>query len=159
MSFLTGNGREKLPFRILNTTRRKKKLPFQVIQMQRVQDPHKMSQLLREIIIVICTQFHLCTKSYMEESYSTTTYSYSMCCVLSLVTQKCSTLCNPMDCSPPWGFSREEYYSRLPCPPPGDLPNPGIKPRCPALQVDSLPSEPLGKPSYSTITLNLKLKY
>ena len=45
----------------------------------------------------------------------------------------------------PWGFSRQEYWSGLPCPPPGDLPNPGIKPRSPALQVDSLPSEPPGK--------------
>ena len=44
------------------------------------------------------------------------------------------------------GFSRQEYWSGLPCPPPGDLPNPGIKPKFPALQADSLPSEPPGKP-------------
>ena len=44
------------------------------------------------------------------------------------------------------GFSRQEYWSGLPCPPPGDLPNPGIKPRSPALQADSLPSESPGKP-------------
>ena len=44
------------------------------------------------------------------------------------------------------GFSRPEYWSGLPCPLPGDLPNPGIKPRSPALQPDSLPSEPPGKP-------------
>ena len=44
------------------------------------------------------------------------------------------------------GFSRQEYQSGLPCPPPGDLPNPGIKPRSPTLQADSLPSEPPGKP-------------
>ena len=37
------------------------------------------------------------------------------------------------------GFSRPEYWSGLPCPPPGDLPNPGIKPRSPTLQADSLP--------------------
>ena len=43
-------------------------------------------------------------------------------------------------------FSRQEYWSGLPCPPPGDLPNPGIKPRYPTLQADCLPSEPLGKP-------------
>ena len=57
----------------------------------------------------------------------------------------------PMDSSPtrllcPRGFSRQEYLSGLPCPPPGDLPNPGIESRSPALQVDSLSSEPLGKP-------------
>ena len=44
----------------------------------------------------------------------------------------------------PWGFSRQEYWRGLP--PPGDLPNPGIEPRSPALQADSLPSEPPGKP-------------
>ena len=40
------------------------------------------------------------------------------------------------------GFSRQEYGSGLPCPSPGDLPDPGIEPRSPALQADSLPSEP-----------------
>ena len=43
-------------------------------------------------------------------------------------------------------FSRKEYWSGLPFPSPGDLPNPGIEPGCPALQADSLPTEPLGKP-------------
>ena len=43
------------------------------------------------------------------------------------------------------GFSRQEYWSGLPCPPPGDLSNPGIKPRSPTLQADSLSSEPQGK--------------
>ena len=42
-------------------------------------------------------------------------------------------------------FSRQEYQSGLPFPLPGDLPNPGIKTRSPALQVDFLPSEPPGK--------------
>ena len=43
-------------------------------------------------------------------------------------------------------FSRQEYWSRLPFPSPGNLPNPGIESRSPALQVDSLPAEPQGKP-------------
>ena len=43
-------------------------------------------------------------------------------------------------------FFRQEYWSGLPCPPPGDLPNPEIEPRSPTLQVDSLLSEPPGKP-------------
>ena len=43
-------------------------------------------------------------------------------------------------------FSRPEYWSGQPFPSPGDLPNPGIKPRSPALQADSLPAEPQGKP-------------
>ena len=42
-------------------------------------------------------------------------------------------------------FSRQEYWSGLPFPSPGHLPDPRIKPRAPALQADSLPSEPLGK--------------
>ena len=59
-------------------------------------------------------------------------------------------------CAIPWtvahpaplsmGFSRQEYCSGLPCPPPGDLPHPGIQPRSPALQADSLPPELPGKP-------------
>ena len=44
------------------------------------------------------------------------------------------------------GFSRQEYWSGLPFPSPGYLPNPGIEPGSPALQTDVLPSEPLGKP-------------
>ena len=43
-----------------------------------------------------------------------------------------------------WGFSRQEYGSGLPCPLPGDLPNPGIEPRSPILQADSFLSEPPG---------------
>ena len=43
-------------------------------------------------------------------------------------------------------FSRQEYWSRLPFPSPGDLPDPGIKPRSPALQANALPSELPGKP-------------
>ena len=43
---------------------------------------------------------------------------------------------------PSIGFSRQEYWSGLPFPSPGDLPNPGIKPGSPTLQADSLPSEP-----------------
>ena len=49
--------------------------------------------------------------------------------------------------SPFMGFSRQEYWSGLPFPSPGDLPDPGIEPRCPALQADALPSEPPGKTS------------
>jgi len=41
-------------------------------------------------------------------------------------------------------FCRQEHWSGLPCPPPGDLPDPGIKHRSPALHTDSLPSEPAG---------------
>ena len=68
---------------------------------------------------------------------------------LCLIAHSCPTL-QPHGLQPtrllwPWGFSWQKYWSGLPCPPPGDLPNPGIEPRSPALQMDSLPSEPLGK--------------
>ena len=72
--------------------------------------------------------------------------------VLCLVAQSCLTLGNPTGCSPPssllcpWGFSKQGYWSGLPCPPPGNLSNPGIKPRSPTLQPDSLQSELPGKP-------------
>ena len=66
----------------------------------------------------------------------------------SEVTQSCPTLCDPMDWTvayqaPP---SMEFYWSGLPFSSPGDLPDPGIEPRSPALQVDALLSEPPEKP-------------
>ena len=61
----------------------------------------------------------------------------------------CPTLCNPMAIArqtpPSMGFSRQEYWSGLPFPSPGDLPEPGIEPGSPALQADALTSEPPGK--------------
>ena len=45
------------------------------------------------------------------------------------------------------GFSRQEYWSGLSLPSPGDIPDPGIEPRSPALQADALPSEPPGTKS------------
>ena len=70
----------------------------------------------------------------------------------SEVAQSCLTLCNPVDCiahevPPPMGFSRQEYWSGLPLPSPGDIPDPGIEPRSPTLQADTLTSEPPGKPN------------
>ena len=60
--------------------------------------------------------------------------------------QLCLTLCDPWTVAYQaplsMGFPRQEYWNGLPCPPPGALPNPGIKPRSPSLQTDSLPSEP-----------------
>ena len=67
--------------------------------------------------------------------------------------QSCLTLCNPIiacHTTPSMGFSRPGYWSGLPFPSPGDLPDPGIEPGTPALPADALTSEPPGKP---TITL------
>ena len=56
-----------------------------------------------------------------------------------------------MDCSLPGSSVHGNVQARIlewvACPPPGDLPNPGIEPRSPTLEADSLPSEPTGKPS------------
>ena len=57
-----------------------------------------------------------------------------------------------------WGFSRQDYWSRLPCPPQGDLPNPGIELWSPTLQVDSLPSEPPGKPKSTGVVCRALLQ-
>ena len=62
------------------------------------------------------------------------------------VTQSCLTLCDPMDYIQSMEFSRPEYWSALHPLFQGDLPNPGIEPKSPALQEDSSPSEPPGKP-------------
>ena len=71
--------------------------------------------------------------------------------MLNDVTQLCLTLCDPEDCSPPGspvpGILQALpilYWSGLPFPSPGDLPDPGIEPRPPALQADALTSEPPG---------------
>ena len=66
-----------------------------------------------------------------------------------LVVRSRLTLCDPMDLTLPLSvrFSRQKYWSGLPFPPAGDLPNPGIEPRSPVLQSHSLLSEPPGKPS------------
>ena len=67
-----------------------------------------------------------------------------------LVTQLCLTLCNPMDCSLPGssvhGILQARILEWVTIPFSRDLPDPGIKPWSPALQADSLPSKPLGKP-------------
>ena len=74
-----------------------------------------------------------------------------------LVTQ----LCEPMDCSPqaplPMGFAKQEYWSGLPFPSPGDLPNLGIESGSPALQAGSLLSGPPGKLRLGTFIMKWKL--
>ena len=67
-----------------------------------------------------------------------------------VVAKLCPTLATPWTVAHQaplsMGFSRQEYWSGLPFPSSRDLPDPGIKPGSPALQADSLPSEPPGKP-------------
>ena len=69
-----------------------------------------------------CQLWAVCTQSCIQQ--------------IIVCAQSCVTLCNPMDCSPPgasvWNSSRQEYWSGLPFPTPGDLPDPGIKPASPS---------------------------
>ena len=73
-------------------------------------------------------------------------------CVHAKPLQSYLNLCHPMDWSRQaylsMGFSRQEYWSRLPCPPPGDFPDPGREPTS-YIQVDSLPLVSPGKPTVS----------
>ena len=70
-------------------------------------------------------------------------------------------LCNPKDCGPPvssaHGISQAQYWSGMPCPPPGDLPDPGMElasPAAPALQVDTLPLRHQGSSWASDVCTN-----
>ena len=105
---------------------------------------------------------HLCLYSCPANRLIITIFHDSMC----LVAQSCLTLCDPMDCSPAGSsvhgnspgkntgvgchaileWVAMPYWSGLPCLPPGDPPNSGMKSRSPILQEDSLPSEKTGKP-------------
>ena len=71
--------------------------------------------------------------------------AYHICVILSVMSdslQPYGTVAH--QASLPMGFSRQEYWSRLPFPPPGSLPDPGIKPESAAWQVDFLPLGHLG---------------
>ena len=74
----------------------------------------------------------------------------------------CPTLATPWTITfqAPWsmGFSRQEYWNGLPFPSQGDLPNPGVEPRSPALQADSLPTELRGKPLDENLNPHKKLR-
>ena len=91
------------------------------------------------------------------ELYSTRSGSY--CESESEVAQSCLTLCDPWTVAhqapPSTGFSRQEYWSGLPFPSPGDLPDPGIEPRSPTLQADALTSAPPGKPQFVPPSLKI----
>ena len=74
-------------------------------------------------------------------------YVHVVLCIsewVSEVAQSCPTLCDPWTVAhqapPSMGLSRQEYWSGLPFPSPGDLPNPGIEPRSPVLEADALTS-------------------
>ena len=84
-------------------------------------------------------------------------FNYLEHSVLHYAWGEVKSLSRALLCAIPWtvahqaplsmGFSRQKYWSGLPFPSPGDLPDPGIKPRSPALEADALTSEPPGKPA------------
>ena len=97
---------------------------------------------------------------YSVYIYICSVYTYSYCSMYS-VTQSCPTLCDPVHSSPPGssiqGISQQEYWSGLPFPTPGDLPDPGIKPRSlvsPALIARLFTPAPPGKSIYIDIYNN-----
>ena len=117
--------------------------------------------LLKRILRLLSWEFSICKSLTQLFLYSNNPSEPSInqptVCTSALQTVcRAYCLCHLQLFATPWtatrqaplsmGFSRPEYWSGLPCPPPGDLPNPGIEPRSPALQADSLQSEPLGKP-------------
>ena len=80
---------------------------------------------------------------------------YMLCAVLSCFSrvQVLVTLWTVAHRALSMGFSRQEYWSDLPCPLPGDLPDPGIEAGSPALQADSLPLSYQGSPLYTYISI------
>ena len=94
---------------------------------------------------------------YLSISISICLFIYML--AVGLVTNSCLTLVTPQTVARqaplPMGFSRQGYWSGLPFPAPGDLPDPGIRPGSPALQADSLPTELKGKPIYIHIYIHM----
>ena len=83
--------------------------------------------------------------------YTAKWFSYTYTCICAVLCFSVSDSLRLYGLPPtrllcPWGFSRREYWSGLPCPLPGDLPNPRIEPGSPTLQADSSPTKPPGRP-------------
>ena len=94
---------------------------------------------------------HITDSLHCTAETNTTLQSNYVCvymCALrhSLVSDSATPCTGVSQASLSMEFSQQEYWSVLPLPSAGDRPNPGIKPMSPALQTDSLPSEPPGKP-------------
>ena len=98
----------------------------------------------------------------LPASYKKHQYRSIMCCVYSVSCVQLSVTTWTVARQAPlsMGFSRQEYWSGLPFPPPGGLPSPGIEPTspvAPALQLEFLPAEPLGKPIFQGYCLHIPL--
>ena len=102
--------------------------------------------------ICVCVYVCVCVSVQQSDLVICILYIHDWICVYVcvLVAQSCLTLCDPMDCSLPGssvlGILQARILEWVPFPAPGALPDPGIESGSPALQANSLPSEPPGKP-------------
>ena len=108
-----------------------------------------LEQVQREQFIILKTRYDPGVGKSTPDCFSTGISESHVLCIWWKIYRSLShvrlfaTLWTVAHQSPPsMGFSRQEYRSWLPFPSPGDLPDSGIEPRSPALQADSLPSEP-----------------
>ena len=105
-----------------------------------------MRSLEKEEIDVCVVQLNF----YIDKARSNSWMKFKLSSNEVKVAESCLTLCSLWTVAHQAPvflyFPRQEYWSGLPFPSPGDLPNPGIKPRSPAVQAGSLPAEPQGKP-------------
>ena len=89
--------------------------------------------------------------SYITSPWLNFTFDVSFLCAPVKLLSRVQLIATPWTVAyqapPSMEFSKQEYWSGLPFPSPGDLPNPGIQPRSPALRADVFPFETLGKPS------------
>ena len=95
--------------------------------------PHSISCHVLIHIFVICPSLPSLSWWQLQcHHLSVSGLNDSSVCMCAESLQSCPTLCDPMDCSLPGssvqGISQAKYWSMLPCPPPGNLPNPGIEP-------------------------------
>ena len=111
----------------------------------RLQEVWLLNQRVKEYIILL--------NIFKFSSVQVIPFAFLLCaslCVQSLCLWLFATLGTVVHQAPlSLGFSRQKHWHGLPCPPPGDLSDPGIKLVSPALQADCLPTEPPGKPLYS----------
>ena len=127
------------------------------IPMNTAADNCQVSSVYSENLLFVkdlCTGMYYCvsTKSRLGSDLGKSAYDSYIPTYYS-VARSCPALCGPMNyiarqAPLSVGFSRQEYWSGLPFPPPGDLPDPGIEPRSPAVAGRFFTTEPPGKPMF-----------
>ena len=108
-----------------------------------------------QVFVTATPHFHIPAFISIRDLQSNrTSKMYTDMLHVCLCAQSCLTLCDPMDCTPPGssvcGISQARYWSELPFPPPGDLPDPGIEPKSlasSALAGGFFTTAPPGKPA------------